>query len=58
MSGHINEGPDLFAEDVAFPEVREGDIVAMPNVGSYNASMTSDHCLRGPVPSLAFTDRN
>ena len=57
VSGHINEGPDLFAEDVAFPEVREGDIVAMPNVGSYNASMTSEHCLRGPARSLAFTDR-
>jgi len=57
VAGHINEGPDLFAEGFAMPEVREGDIVALPNVGSYNASMSSAHCLRGPVPSIAFTDR-
>ncbi|HET6713865.1 MAG TPA: diaminopimelate decarboxylase [Actinomycetota bacterium] len=57
FSGHINEGPDLFAEDHAFPDVREGDIVALPNVGSYNASMTSAHCMREPAPSLLFEDR-
>ena len=39
------------------PEVEEGDIVAMPNVGSYNASMTSIHCLRPAAPSVFFTDR-
>ena len=52
FSGHINEGPDLFAEDHPFPEVREGDIVALPNVGSYNASMTSFHCMREPAGSV------
>lgn len=57
FSGHINEGPDLFATDHPFPEVREGDIVALPNVGSYNASMTSVHCLREPAKSLVFADR-
>jgi diaminopimelate decarboxylase len=57
FSGHINEGPDLFAEDHPFPEVREGDIVALPNVGSYNASMTSAHCLREPASSVLFEDR-
>lgn len=57
FSGHINEGPDLFAEDHPFPDVREGDIVALPNVGSYNASMTSEHCLREPSPSVLFEDR-
>ena len=57
VSGHINEGNDLFAEDHAMPQVEEGDIVAMPNVGSYNASMTSIHCLRPPAPSVFFTDR-
>ena len=46
VSGHINEGDDLFAEDLPFPDVVEGDIVAAINVGSYNASMTSEHCLR------------
>ncbi len=57
VAGHINEGPDLFAEDHPFPDVVEGDIVALPNVGSYNASMTSAHCLRPPSRSVAFRDR-
>ena len=43
ISGNINEGDDLFAEDYPFPDVREGDIVAAISVGSYNASMTSPH---------------
>jgi diaminopimelate decarboxylase len=57
LSGHINEGPDLFAEGHPLPEVREGDIVAFPNVGSYNASMTSEHCLREPARTLSFDER-
>jgi diaminopimelate decarboxylase len=57
ISGHINEGDDLFAEDLPFPEVVEGDIVAAINVGSYNASMTSEHCLRPAATSVFFTDR-
>ncbi|HEY6568217.1 MAG TPA: diaminopimelate decarboxylase [Actinomycetota bacterium] len=57
VSGHINEGPDLFAEDHPFPDVVEGDIVALPNVGSYNASMTSEHCMRPPAKSVVFRDR-
>jgi diaminopimelate decarboxylase len=57
VSGHINEGNDLFAEDHPMPEVEEGDIVAIPNVGSYNASMVSVHCLRPEPPSVFFTDR-
>lgn len=57
VAGHINEGNDLFAEEHPMPRVEEGDIVAIPNVGSYNASMTSVHCLRPPAPSVFFTDR-
>jgi diaminopimelate decarboxylase len=57
VSGHINEGKDLFAEDHPMPEVEEGDIVAIPNVGSYNASMVSVHCLRPEPSSVFFTDR-
>lgn len=57
ICGHINEGDDLFAEDLPFPEVVEGDIVAAINVGSYNASMTSEHCLRPAARSVFFTDR-
>jgi diaminopimelate decarboxylase len=57
LSGHINEGADLFAEDHPMPEVSEGDIVAIPNVGSYNASMVSVHCLRPAPDSVFFADR-
>jgi diaminopimelate decarboxylase len=57
VAGHINEGADLFAEDHPMPEVHEGDIVAIPNVGSYNASMVSVHCLRPPAGAVFFTDR-
>jgi diaminopimelate decarboxylase len=57
IGGHINEGDDLFAEDYPFPDVREGDIVAAINVGSYNASQTSEHCLRPAAATVAFHDR-
>ena len=57
ISGHINEGDDLFAEDLPFPDVAEGDIVAAINVGSYNASMTSEHCLRPASGAVCFSDR-
>jgi diaminopimelate decarboxylase len=57
ISGHINEGNDLFAEDYPFPEVAEGDVVAAINVGSYNGSMTSLHCLREPARVVSFEDR-
>lgn len=57
VSGHINEGNDLFAEDHPFPDVSEGDVVALIGVGSYNGSMWSEHCLRPPAGSVFFTDR-
>jgi diaminopimelate decarboxylase len=57
VTGHINEGSDVFAEDHPMPEVREGDVVAIPNVGAYNASMASAHCLRPAPKSVFFSDR-
>jgi diaminopimelate decarboxylase len=57
IAGHINEGDDLWATDVELPEVREGDIIAFPNVGAYNLSMASNHCLRPPADVVSFTDR-
>ena len=57
VAGHINEGDDVFAEDAPLPEVSEGDVLAAINVGSYNASMTSEHCLRERAGSIVFTDR-
>lgn len=57
ITGHINEGNDVFAEDYPFPEVEEGDVVAALNVGSYNGSMTSVHCLREPAGTVFFEER-
>jgi diaminopimelate decarboxylase len=57
VAGNINEGDDLWAEDMPFPEAREGDIVALLGVGTYNQSMHLDHCLRPPASVVAFGDR-
>ena len=57
ISGHINEGDDLWAEDYPFPEVEEGEIVACINVGGYNQAMQMPHCLRPPAPAVYFDDR-
>jgi diaminopimelate decarboxylase len=57
LAGHINEGDDLFAVDVELPEVHEGDLIAFPNVGAYNLSMASNHCLRPPASVISLRDR-
>jgi diaminopimelate decarboxylase len=57
ITGHINEGDDLWAEDYPFPDVEEGEIVACINVGGYNQGMQMPHCLRPPAPAVYFDDR-
>jgi len=57
IAGHINEGDDLFGEDVAFPEAAEGDIVAMVSTGGYSHSMWTDHCGRPRAGALFFEER-
>ena len=57
VAGHINEGDDLFAEDYPFPEVEEGDIVAVINVGGYNQAMTMTHCMRPSARAVYFEER-
>jgi len=57
VSGNINEAPDLFAEDYSFAHVREGDIVAIFNVGGYSQAVACWHCLRPPAPALFFKER-
>ena len=57
VTSHINEGPDIFAEDYPLPALEEGDIVAIPGVGSYCQACWHLHCLR-PFPKvLWFEDR-
>jgi diaminopimelate decarboxylase len=57
ISGNINEGDDLFAEGLPFPDVAEDDVVAMLGLGSYNAAMYSEHCLRPPAGVVALPER-
>jgi diaminopimelate decarboxylase len=57
VAGNINEGDDLWGEDVALPELREGDVLALLLVGTYNRSMYLEHTLRPPAPTIAFADR-
>jgi len=58
IAGNINEGDDLFAERYPFPEVHQGDVVAAINVGAYNGSMVSEHCLRPAAAVVCFADRS
>ena len=57
VAGNINEGDDLWAEELPLPEVGEGDVIALLRVGSYNRSMHIDHCMRPPAGTVAFADR-
>jgi diaminopimelate decarboxylase len=47
LAGNINEGSDIFARQVALPEVQEGDLLGLLPAGAYGSSMSSDHCMRG-----------
>jgi len=57
VSGNINEGPDLWGEEISLPEVREGDILAILNIGTYNQAMSMLHCLRPPAGEVYYEDR-
>jgi diaminopimelate decarboxylase len=57
VTGNINEGNDLWGEDVPLPEVAEGDVLALLLVGAYGRSMHIEHCLRPPAGTVAFTER-
>jgi diaminopimelate decarboxylase len=57
VAGNINEGDDLWAEELPLPEVGEGDVIALLRVGSYNRSMHIDHCMRPPAGMVAFAER-
>ena len=56
VAGHINEACDVFAEDYPFPEVEEGEPVAILNAGGYLQAMSSTHCLR-PTGTAVYLDR-
>lgn len=54
IAGNVNESIDLFAEDLPFPVVEEGDYLALLHAGAYGASMSSSHCLRGGFTETVF----
>jgi diaminopimelate decarboxylase len=54
VAGHINEAIDLFSEDCRLPEVREGDVLALLNTGSYGATTSTLHCHRPHAAEVAF----
>ena len=56
IAGHINEAGDVFAEDYPFPDVAEGEIVAILNAGGYLQAMSMTHCLR-PMGEAVLLDR-
>jgi diaminopimelate decarboxylase len=56
VAGHINEAGDVFAEDYPFPDVAEGEIVAILNAGGYLQAMSMTHCLR-PTGSAVYLNR-
>ncbi len=56
VAGHINEAGDVFAEDYPFPDVAEGEVVAILNAGGYLQAMSSTHCLR-PTGTAVYLDR-
>ena len=47
IGGNINEANDVFARDREFPDVVEGELLALWPAGGYGSLMASDHCLRG-----------
>jgi diaminopimelate decarboxylase len=57
LTGHINEGDDVFARDLPLCDVREGDIVALPSLGGYCSTMWTDHCMRPRAGALFFSNR-
>jgi diaminopimelate decarboxylase len=56
IAGHINEAGDVFAEDYPFPDVQEGELVAVMNAGGYLQAMSMTHCLR-PTGSAVYLER-
>jgi diaminopimelate decarboxylase len=57
ISGNINEAIDLLAEDIELPRLREGEILALINVGGYGSAAASNHCMRGAFRELIVDDR-
>ena len=56
VCGNICESADFFARGRLMTETREGDVVAIMNVGAYGLAMGSNYNLR-PLPAEVVLDR-
>lgn len=54
--GNINEALDVLHDTLTFPEVQEGELLALINAGAYTSSMSSNHCMRGDFAEYLLLD--
>lgn len=52
FAGNINEALDVWCENLMFPDIEEGELVAFVHAGAYTQSMSSNHCMRGEFSEL------
>ena len=52
VAGPVCESSDVFAKDVALPDTRRGDILAIYSTGAYGQVMASSYNLRSPAVTL------
>jgi len=58
ICGNICENGDIFAKDIMLPELEEGDLLAIKNVGAYGYSMASEYNSRFMPPEVLVEDNN
>jgi len=56
FAGNINEALDILYDDLPFPEISEGSLLALINAGAYTSSMHSNHCMRGEFNECLLLD--
>lgn len=57
FAGNINEALDVLHEDLMFPDIIEGTLLAFINAGAYTTSMSSNHCMRGEFSEYLLLNR-
>ena len=50
--GPVCESSDVFARDVALPELSKGDLLAIRSAGAYGETITSAYNLRTPAKAI------
>ena len=53
VAGNCCESGDIILKDVALPQAKRGDIIAVFTTGAYNYSMSSNYN-RNPIPPVVF----